>query len=338
MTKIFSSYTSTVRKMIKMYNVELYNYFTEQNIEEVWVNHDNWNGGVDFYNIVIRIPVEFFEELRKNGTIERIENMINEYYTNAMRGMDDSVQISSIVLKPYADEMMFIGDNIDDSMWKLGQFRLFISHLTINKESASNLKNCLSNYGIDCFVAHEDITPSKEWENEIEKALYTMDALCAIVVPNFVGSQWCDQEVGFALGQKKLVIPIDKGNLPYGFLGKYQALKSKNKNVGEVANDIKNIISTNEKTKQIYLKKLVNLIINANNKLDALKYIEIIKKCENVNKYYIENLHDNFKTNEILNTSDVIESINSLFNIYGLESIICISPSSIKENNSYLPF
>ena len=36
MAKIFSSYTNVVRRMIKGYNKELYDYFNEQNIEESW--------------------------------------------------------------------------------------------------------------------------------------------------------------------------------------------------------------------------------------------------------------------------------------------------------------
>ena len=56
MAKVFSSYTNVVRKMVRNYNVELYNYFSEQNIEESWVDHDNWNGGIDFYMIIIRVP------------------------------------------------------------------------------------------------------------------------------------------------------------------------------------------------------------------------------------------------------------------------------------------
>lgn len=63
MAKLFSVYTTTVRRMIKNYDAELYKFFCEQNIEEVWNSHDNWNGGIDFYNIVISIPVDYFVEL-----------------------------------------------------------------------------------------------------------------------------------------------------------------------------------------------------------------------------------------------------------------------------------
>ena len=107
MAKLFSSYTSTVRGMIKAYNSELYNFFSEQNIEEVWIDHDNWNGGIDFYNIVISVPVDFFESLRKNGRVEEVEHTINEFYNYAMRGGDESIQISNIFLRPTAEEIQF---------------------------------------------------------------------------------------------------------------------------------------------------------------------------------------------------------------------------------------
>lgn len=338
MAKVFSSYTNVVRKMVRNYNVELYNYFSEQNIEESWVDHDNWNGGIDFYMIIIRVPVDYFENIRRRGVVEEIENTIGSFYNDAMRGDGESIQLRGVILKPIADDISVFGDNVDDSMWKPGHFRLFISHLSANKESASNLKRCLLDYGIDCFVAHEDITPSKEWEMEIEKALFTMDALCAIVVPDFIKSLWCDQEVGIALGQRKLVISIDKGNVPYGFFGKYQALKSRNKTANELASDVWKALYTNERSKVVYFNKLVSLILNSTVKSDAVKYIEIIKKCEDLGKYFVESLHNNLSANIILNSEDVIDSINPLFQKYGLMPLSAISHSDPKNDYNDLPF
>ena len=59
-------------------------------------------------------------------------------------------------------------------------FRLFISHISKHKDKATRLKDCLAPYAIAGFVAHEDILPTLEWQNEIERALYTMDAFVAI--------------------------------------------------------------------------------------------------------------------------------------------------------------
>ena len=337
MAKLFSVYTTTVRRMIKNYNAELYKFFCEQNIEEVWDSHDNWNGGIDFYNIVISIPVDFFVELSEKGVVEDLEKKIFRFYNDTMRGGDESLQISKVFLKPQADNVSVFGDNSDDSMWRPGLYRLFISHLSKDRVAASNLKQCLQGYGIDCFVAHEDITPSKEWEMEIEKALFTMDALCAIVVPDFIKSQWCDQEIGIALGQRKQVFAINKGAVPYGFFGRYQALKSK-KNASQMAYGVWKAICTNDNTKHSYINKLVTLILNVKTSSDAVRLIEILKQCTNVDKRFIENIHDNFITNSILNTREIIDVINPIFQKYGLKTLDISIPTVSWNDDKDLPF
>lgn len=338
MNKVFSSYTNTVRRMIKDYNAELYKFFCEQNIEETWRDYDSLDGGINFYDIVIRIPVEFFSQLRKNGAVKEIEETINGFYDDAMRGGDESIQIRQIVLKPQAENVSVFGNDLDASMWKPDNFRLFISHLTTNKDYASKLKQCLQDYGIDCFVAHKDIKPSKEWELEIERALFTMDALCAIVVPDFIKSQWCDQEVGIALGQKKQVFAINRGSMPYGFFGKYQALKGLKRTVKQTATDVWKAISTNDNTTRRYLDNLVELILKVTTSDDAVRLINVLKQCKNVDKSCIVRLHDNYSSNSILNTSEIIVSLNSIFEKYGLKAVTMGWPKTMRSNDEDLPF
>ena len=97
--------------------------------------------------------------------------------------------------------------------------------------STNNKKDGLKLYGISGFVAHVDIESSKQWQDEIEKALHTMDALTAILMEGFKESNWCDQEIGFAVGKDVLIIPIKKELNPYGFIGKYQAIQGNNTTV-----------------------------------------------------------------------------------------------------------
>src|SRR5690606_13312692 len=47
-----------------------------------------------------------------------------------------------------------------------GSFKLFVSHISADKEKALRLRNCLAPFGIAAFVAHEDIHPTREWEDE----------------------------------------------------------------------------------------------------------------------------------------------------------------------------
>lgn len=52
--------------------------------------------------------------------------------------------------------------DINDEIWKDGCFRLFLSHKSEHKDIASDIKEEISLYGISCFVAHEDIHPTKK--------------------------------------------------------------------------------------------------------------------------------------------------------------------------------
>src|SRR5205823_2110310 len=56
--------------------------------------------------------------------------------------------------------------------------------------------------------------------------------------PDFCASKWCDQEVGFAIGAQKLVVPVRLGADPHGFIGKYQAISGANKPSDQLAEEV----------------------------------------------------------------------------------------------------
>ena len=110
------------------------------------------------------------------------------------------------------------------------------------------LKTALIPYGISAFIAHEDIAPSSEWQNEIDLALRSMHALTAILTPDFHASDWTDQEVGFAVGRGILVVPINVGLAPYGFIGKFQAFGGSLDNPLQAAKRLFEILLKNPKS------------------------------------------------------------------------------------------
>jgi TIR domain len=112
-----------------------------------------------------------------------------------------------------------------DDLWPVGTVRVFISHLASRKKEVHELAKVLRAIGFSCFVAHDEIRPSRSWLREIERALRSCDLLVAYVTPKFAESDWTDQEVGWALGRDLVVIPVSvEGAMPNGFLGMYQAV------------------------------------------------------------------------------------------------------------------
>ena len=107
--------------------------------------------------------------------------------------------------------------------------RVFLSHQHANRFFVGQVKTLLADrFGVDAFVAHDDIAPSKEWRSVVKVALRSCHALAAFLDGNFHASQWCDQEVGWAIGRGVPIIPIRERATdrkvvgPGGFLDEHQ--------------------------------------------------------------------------------------------------------------------
>lgn len=128
-------------------------------------------------------------------------------------------------------------------------FRLFISHISPDKDKAMRLRDCLRPYGVIGFVAHEDIEPTKEWEVQLRRALHTMDALVSMHTQGFSESNWTQQEVGFAVGRAKKIIAFRMGEDPTGFLSKEQAVLRKKRSAEQIAEELDRLLMDDERTR-----------------------------------------------------------------------------------------
>jgi len=186
--------------------------------------------------------------------------------------------------------------NDDINLWERNKFKIFLSHKAKDKVEATKLKENLSLYGIDCFVAHQDIEPTREWQEEIEKALNSMDMLIALITNKFLNSYWTNQEVGWALGRGIKVIPVNLGENPKGFIAKYQVLTTNKINLHE--NLLKHIMK-DEKMIDIYINSLskCNSFDNGNKLALALPNIN------NLTNKQVDRIIDIFNSNDQLHWS-----------------------------------
>ncbi|MGW8169485.1 MAG: toll/interleukin-1 receptor domain-containing protein [Sulfurovaceae bacterium] len=224
------------------------------------------------------------------------------------------------------------------TFWEQGHFKLFISHLAKHKKQASVLQDVLKFYGISAFVAHEDIEPSREWQNEIEKALHTMEGIAVILMQGFKESNWCDQEVGFAVGKDVLIIPIKKEIDPYGFIGKYQAINGNNKTVGEVSREIFNTIVKNPKTRNNILIVFTNLIANSTHKEKVLKQLDILSEVNNIPNEILVQMSEQINNNTVLvDDIEFLKKLERLLKKYNI-SISDYIPDNSNKIDDDIPF
>lgn len=102
--------------------------------------------------------------------------------------------------------------------------KAFISYSTKDKSLAGDVKETLGEYGIEAFLAHEDIRPSAAWITTIQAELRGCDLFLPLLTDHFRKSEWTGQEVGMALALEKLIVPLRVDTIPYGFLGQIQAV------------------------------------------------------------------------------------------------------------------
>jgi hypothetical protein len=175
---------------------------------------------------------------------------------------------------PEKYQRVFVGAKVANAdFWTDGYIKLFVSHLSSNRSRMSALKSALSSWGICAFIAHEDIEASREWRDEVEAGLATMDILAAVVEPGFKESDWCAQEVGYALGRKVDIIPLRAGLDPFGFFGKYQGIPIKGKIPEVVANEIAKLLFKKPKHRDGCLQGLGKALITH----DSGKKIQLIE-------------------------------------------------------------
>jgi len=231
------------------------------------VSYDNWNGGITGHALHFRVSESVFLATHKahqklaseiRDALNKIHHVEDEFFSGVhfdLEPGDEDWRHESGVL---IGRQRHVTPDASHRVWGDSGYRVFLSHKSDVKKKTGGLRDQLAAFGISAFVAHESIHPTKEWQDEIENALSTMDAFVALLTKTFHESDWTDQEVGFALAKGIPVIGVKLDRDPYGFLGKFQALKTDWENAPV---------------------EIAKLLINEPRMLDS--YIAGLTKCKN---------------------------------------------------------
>lgn len=205
------------------------------------------------------------------STLERWDGTPYEYVRSLLKS-ESSEKISAL------DRYLSGQASPDEEPWKDGRFRLFISHIAKEKLAAHRLKYALSFFGVDGFVAHEDIKPGKEWQRVIEAALRSCDALTTLLHTGFKESHWCDQEVGFALGRGVPVVPIRVDLDPYGFIGSVQAVVPGLHDSLDLAHEVVEVCLSDKRTSAALTEAVVQRLVRAGSFDQANRLAKLLAK------------------------------------------------------------
>jgi hypothetical protein len=203
----------------------------------------------------------------------------------------------------------------------LEAIKYFFSYSRQNSEFVKKLVTELRRAGVDVWLDQIDIAPGSRWDDSTQKALNESNGLVAILSPASVISENVMDEVSYAIGQGKKIVPIviENCTVPFrlaryqhiDFTGNYntafeQLLRTLNDNQGAAAIDIPKSESAikaqpnaklafNEKKSASEQKEasLIRLAIANISKITGIFFIvlavimTIINKCPTNVQYFI---------------------------------------------------
>lgn len=285
---------------------------------------DNWDGGTDIYTLYLEVPIDRYAAVEPD--LEQIESTIGDKLAKAFR-------LPQISFRTVAITPILAGDTagIDpdqpalpetSQLWKPDMVRLFLSHIAEHRVEAASLKDELHQVGVSGFVAHEDIEPSLLWQDEIELALRTMHAMAALLTPGFHVSKWTDQEVGYALARRVVIIPVPLGVTPYGFMGAHQGLRGTLEEPATLAASIARLLLRSASTQTLMADALVGALENANSFARAKTVTGLIEEVPRLSSDQVQRLTAAVAANnQVQGSWRVPERIDAIVARHGPESM-----------------
>lgn len=184
--------------------------------------------------------------------------------------------------------------------WLPGYIRLFLSHSARHKASVGEIAQELRPYGIHGFVAHDNIKVTVAWQEQIERALWSMDVFAAIVHPEFNESAFCHDEVGWAIGRGVPHLAVRMGADPNGFLGSTQWPSGHDRTAKEVAATIGQWIWELPDISTNVFEGLLRALASAGNYVDAGATASRIASLPSLSDENLEAIEDVWWSNDQL--------------------------------------
>ena len=277
--------------------------------------YDNWDGGTWFCTLHLEVSTSAFAAIE--AKLDETENALGEKLKKLFRNTSPYV-LNRVTISAKAGTVSLQRTEPTSTeinrIWAPGTLHLFLSHVSAHKEAVVLLKNALLQYGISGFVAHEDIEPNLEWQDEIELALGSMHALCALLTPDFHQSNWTDQETGFAFGRNVPVLSLRLGVSPYGFMGKNQGLRGNLKSLYASAASIAEVLLRENRTKNLMRDSLVGALERAKNFASAKQIATMLATVSGFSEGQLKRLRtaciENPQVRESWGVPEIIKSLS----------------------------
>lgn len=138
--------------------------------------------------------------------------------------------------------------------------KVFISHSFDDKKMAYELQNILTEYGVEGYLAEEDLKLGSRLEKKIEDELFRSKYVVVIFTEKAKASATVNQEIGLARGKRiKLIIMLEDGVIAPILIGHREAEVFTRENFSEHCKRVAEFM-TDVKIKEIQNGKILKLV------------------------------------------------------------------------------
>ena len=174
--------------------------------------------------------------------------------------------------------------------------RAFLSHADKERKIAGSLKEKIQSYGIDVFVAHDDLEGGTEWMSRLHMEIKECEIFLILVSKNYHSSNFTDQELGMALAYEKPIIPICiDSTIPYGFMSRYQCVKA-NPEFYDVK-EVVSVIMKHSKSGQEFVDLLISQLERADSFNAAYKHAGDLLAYDKLSKEQVSKILNAYNDN-----------------------------------------
>lgn len=117
---VLKPYYKTICTLLKVRNEkDILDIFREENMECVWYNHDNWNGGKDFYQLQINVSPFLYDKLNQ----EEVRKKLLELFDQVISTEAIVIDVVNIVPDVSVDARM------EETVNYTNNIKIFITHI-----------------------------------------------------------------------------------------------------------------------------------------------------------------------------------------------------------------
>jgi len=265
------------------------------------------------YHILhMQLPVHIYHEYNRSLDGIRVR-LLDELQR---RLACDNETISNIIFNPLAHFEQ--GTSI--TKVEYSQCKLFICHTESYKHIALQIMKDFEVLGMNVFVATASIEPTKNWIFELRKSLDETDVMLALLTPDFKGSKWTDQEIGYVFGRNIPIICVKMGLEPYGFIQYSQPIYYDNIDLHDYKGHLKLIeidifktLIRNQGLSPMIMFNMAKALIHSSSYGVSLILAKRFLDFDSIPSSIIESIHsayrDNYQVNQAKDMKNIIRKL-----------------------------